>query len=57
LSFASPSIFAAAIALNDSVPSSLTFTLCQGLTLVPASAQLELTVPLSAQLELTLSPA
>jgi len=28
----------------------------QGLTLVPFSAQLELTLPLSAQLELTLSP-
>ena len=28
----------------------------QGLTLVPSSAQLELTLPLSAQLELTLSP-
>jgi hypothetical protein len=28
----------------------------QGLTLVPISAQLELTLPLSAQLELTLSP-
>ena len=28
----------------------------QGLTLVPISAQLELTLPLSAQLKLTLSP-
>ena len=28
----------------------------QGLTLVPVSAQLELTLPLSAQLKLTLSP-
>jgi hypothetical protein len=28
----------------------------QGLTLVPISAQLELTSPLSAQLKLTLSP-
>ena len=28
----------------------------QGLTLVPISAQLELTFPLSAQLKLTLSP-
>ena len=29
----------------------------QGLTLVPISAQLELTLPVSAQLKLTLSPA
>jgi hypothetical protein len=29
----------------------------QGLTLVPISAQLELTLPLSAQPELTFSPA
>jgi len=28
----------------------------QGLTLVPISAQLELTLPLSAEVELTLSP-
>ena len=28
----------------------------QGLTLVPISAQLELTLPLSAELQLTLSP-
>jgi len=31
-------------------------TIGQGLTLVPLSAQLELTLPLSAQLKLTLSP-
>jgi len=31
-------------------------SLKQGLTLVPISAQLQLTLPLSAQLKLTLSP-
>jgi hypothetical protein len=41
------------LVVDSSVHSSPTV---QGLTLVPISARLELTLPLSAQLELTVSP-